>query len=180
MTDTCSISNSDRRRIFWTTQPDACGVDFSCGDTCGKPGLQLKSVAGGKSFANNDYVRGLALNILLTDGRREATLCGYRPGSRGGHWADSFREDGQKAGSLLRLADTRGQSVSDSIATLQAFAEADLQKLVISNVATQIKVTMAYAGRGKLSMSVEIIGRAGDVTRVGAIGSQLGNAWVWN
>lgn len=177
----CLAVAADRRRIFWTTQPDPCGTDRDCsGDQCGRPGLQLVAGNGGRSFANNDFVRGLILNILLTDGRREDTLCGYRPGSRGGHWSDSFREDGARAGSTLRLTDTTGLSYRDAAALLQTIAESDLQKLVTMGVATQVKVTVSYRGRGVLFMEVQVIGQSGDVTRVGVTGTQMRNAWVWN
>jgi hypothetical protein len=35
----CVRNESMRRRVFWTTQVDACGVYFVCGNECAIPGL---------------------------------------------------------------------------------------------------------------------------------------------
>jgi hypothetical protein len=35
----CVRDDSRRRRVFWTTQPDACGEYIICGHVCSIPGL---------------------------------------------------------------------------------------------------------------------------------------------
>lgn len=177
---TCNQIQNDRRRLFWVTQPNACGENVDgCGDTCGNMGLQPIDTPQGRTFSTDQYVRGLALNILGTDGRKELTQCGVTPGNRGGYWADSFRKDGGASGSLLRFIKTTGR-VREDTALMQAVAQKDLDKLVtLYKVAVSVSVTVTYIGRGTASLVAEIVGRSGETSKVGFIGSRLGNDWVW-
>lgn len=174
---TCTVADADRRRKFWVTQPDACGVDVPCGP-CAKPGLRPIDTDQGRTFDTSEYVRGLALNILLTNGRKPDTLCGTTPGTRGGHWSDAFRP-GQASGSLLRQAQPTGR-VSDQVAEIQALAKRDLEKLILYKVATAVDVTATYAGRNRVHLAVAIMGQDGRSTAVAVTGTRLENSWVWN
>lgn len=174
---TCTVADSDRRRRFWVTQPDACGIDATCGD-CAKPGLRPIDQVQGRTIDTSEYVRGLALNILLTNGRKADTLCGTAPGTRGGHWSDSFRT-GPASGSALRQAKLTGR-ISDQVAEIQALAKHDLEKLILYKVATAVDVTATYAGRNKVLLSVKIFGQDGKSTAVAVTGTRLENSWVWN
>jgi hypothetical protein len=40
MLDPCLAQQIGRRRVFWTTQPQACGGYFLCGAECQIPGLE--------------------------------------------------------------------------------------------------------------------------------------------
>lgn len=174
----CANLSGDRRKLFWATQPHACGSVLSCGKECGTPGLAIDPVPGGATIKTSDYVRGLVYNILLTDGRKALTTCGYTPGTRGGHWSDSFRQDSNYSGSLFRFVKPSGR-VRDDLAAIQAAAEFDLRKLVVYGVATSIKVAVDYIGRGKAAMVVTIVGPSGETATVGATGTTIDNAWVW-
>ena len=176
----CSGPVLGRRRIFWTTQPDACGSETSCQASCGSSGLEtyVPEGADGRTFRNNDWVRGLALNILLTDAQKDDTACGHRPGARGGHWSDSYRTDGQKAGTQLRYI-PRQKSVQDSVQLIQAYMAASLNKLVAYGVAAMVTVTVKYIGRNTYNADIEIIGQNGQTSRVGIVGNRLENSWVW-
>lgn len=174
----CIIPIEGRRKIFWTTQPDACGVESNCQSNCGSSGLKLKAQNGGRTFATNDYVRSLALNIMLTKGRKADTACGYRPGARGGHWMDTFRNDGQLTGSQLWDLPTT-YSVAESLKLIQALMQSSLQKLVAYGVAQSVDVTVTYAGGNVFSALVDIRGSDGNNSRVGVTGNRLENAWVW-
>lgn len=170
----------DPRRSFWTTQPAACGVESDSCASCGEVGLTLNCGAGGgATFATNDYVRGLALNILLTDGQSPSSECGFPPGSRGGYWADSFRTDNENSGSRFRFADATG-SMSQQIALLKSFAQKDLDKLVTYGVVASVKVDIAYRGGNRASMSVVFVGRDGTSSNLGLVGGRLKNGWVWS
>lgn len=175
----CNQIQNDRRRKFWVTQPNACGIDDTCRGGCGKPGLSFISSGNGRTISNDQYVRGLALNILLTDGRKDPTTCGVHPGTRGGYWADSFRTDGRDSGSLIRFIKPSGR-IQDDMFRMRAVAERDLQKLVSPyGVASSVRVEANYLGRGVASLDVEIIGTSGETYNVGVTGSRLENGWVW-
>jgi len=175
----CSQTQSDRRKLFWVTQPDACGEVQSCG-TCGKPGLKvIQTPDGSRTISNEEYVRGLAINILGTDGQKAATECGFTPGTRGGYWADSFRDDGASSGSLYRFMKPSGK-IKDDLAVLSSVIQRDLNKLVSPyGVAISVDVTLTYIGRGAAQLDAAIVGRNGDKTKVGMIGTRLENGWVW-
>jgi phage gp46-like protein len=174
----CVIPIEGRRRIFWTTQIDACGVKQECQSDCGSSGLKLLSKPGGRTFANNNFVTGLALNILLTKGRKADSFCGFRPGARGGHWADTFRDDNQTSGSALWDLPTQ-YSVAESIKLVKALMQSALQKLVVYGVALSVEVTVTYAGGNTFNAVVDIQGSDGNNSRVGITGSRLENSWVW-
>lgn len=175
----CGAVSADRRRVFWTTQPEGCGTALdACGNECAQPGLSLLSVAGGKTFANNDYVRGLALNMLLTQGRRPDNDCGYRPGARGGHWQDTFRDDGQSSGSLM-LNVPQKASVRECLTLIQAYAEATLGKLVTLGVASSVTVQVDYVGAGNVNVAASIYGQGVEISKVGVTVARLQNGWVW-
>lgn len=175
----CSQTQNDRRRLFWVTQPDACGETESCG-TCGNPGLKvLKNDDGSRTISTEEYVRGLAINILGTDGVKDAIECGRTPGTRGGYWADSFRDDGKTSGSLFRFMKPAGK-INEDIGVLRAVIARDLNKLVSPyGVAISVDVELTYIGRGAARLDAKIVGRDGNTTRVGMTGSRLVNGWVW-
>lgn len=176
---TCSITVADRRRKFWATKESACGDAPSCNVACGRPGLQPIDTGQGRTFSTDDYVRGLALNILLTNGRKRDTICGTSAGTRGGHWADAFRTDGGSSGSLIRQVKPSGR-INENVAEIQAAAQRDLDKLVIYQVATSVVVEARYAGRNTVDLTATITGQDGRTTAVAVTGSRLENSWVWN
>jgi Phage protein GP46. len=176
----CNSATIDRRRTFWTTKDGACGSEPSCGNECGNPGLKIVCGAGGgATFETDEYAVGLALNILLTNGRKEDSSCGHVPGTRGGHWADSFRTDGKTSGSRFRYVKATGR-IQETMALLKAYATDDLKKLVDYGVAVSVSVDMKYIGGNVMSLGITIMGVTGRESRVGLIGTRLENSWVWS
>lgn len=168
-----------RRRAFWATQPNACGVDGNkCGDPCGIAGLQIIDNDDGRTFATNDWLRGLVLNILMTDAKLPNTSCGYVPGTQGGHWSESFRGDGQVSGTLVRDLPT-SSSIAASVAMAKARLTADMAKLIALGVATSVEVVTTYLGGQRISAEIVVVGQSGEKQRVGLSGSRLENSWVW-
>lgn len=169
------LKPTELRRIFWVTQPSAKGTREDCDLTCGEAGLEITEAG---IINNVEYVRGLALNILLTDGRREDTICGFRPGRRGGFWADSFRTDNARSGAQYRYVQPQG-SVLQTLGIIRAYVQQDLQKLVTYGVAKSVSVTSEYVGKGVANMVATIITPGGSEVRVGVSGSRARNQWVW-
>lgn len=168
-----------RRRTFWTTQPEACGAqpdDCLMGQECGRPGLQLI----GSSYATGEWLRGLVINILHTDGKLPDSRCGFVPGTQGGHWSESFRSDGQKIGTLIRTIQPQ-TSIRDALALVKARMIADLSRLVDPmKLALKIDVTTSYLGGNRVQVNIVIVGQSGETTRVGMTGDRLQNSWVWS
>lgn len=182
MVQDCSNNLDSRRKLFWTTQP--CRSTMSCGSFCDKYGLRYESGPldaegnASRTFTTTDYAVGLALNMLLTDGMLPDTVCGYRPGGRGGHWSDSYRGDGMTSGSLLRTLKP-GKSIAGDVALVKAYAAHDMQKLVKLGVAVAVTAEAKYAGSGKIELAIEIFGQLGQKTRVGLTGTPIKNSWIW-
>jgi phage gp46-like protein len=202
----CSTSPTKSRRTFWTTQPDACGISpGNCGGQCGIPGLQLTSsncgryhctccpdptvpenclgslpaAATPRSIVTSDWLRSLMLNILYTNGKLPANACGYQPGSQGGHWSESFRDDGEKIGSQLRAIPAT-TSIQDAVRLIETTMQADLNRLVVMKLASSIKVVTEYLGGNKMKADVQVFGQSGEEVRVGLSGDRLANSWVWS
>lgn len=184
----CSTTLADRRRKFWSTQPDVCGTEDDCGYTCGNPGLAIFApdpppgeddvTKIPRTIATNDYVRGLILNILLTSARKPDIPCGYRAGAIGGFWGDSYRTDGQYSGTMIRYIPTTG-SIRDAVSLIRAYAEKDMKKLITYGVATDVTVEATYAGGATVNLDIRVFGRSGDETRVGITAARMANSWVW-
>lgn len=198
----CAAPTQERRRLFWTTQPDSCGSNTVCGAECGRPGLTLNPtddcapsgsclppasqpgcepiVSTQRTFATHDWLRGLIINMLMTDGRETDTACGYRPGSQGGHWTESYMNGGQAGivGTLLRTIPHTGR-IQDSINLIVAYARATLQRLVERGIAISVDVEGIYRGGNRVELNVSVIGRRDGTANVGVSGVRLSNGWVW-
>lgn len=182
---TCVETSVDRRRLFWATQPDSCGSETRCGYACGVAGLSYAdddiTIEAGdtRTILTTDWIRGLVINMLMTDGREPNTACGYRPNSQGGHWSQSYLQDGTSdVGTLLRTV-APNLTVNETLATVVAYAKSTLQRLVARGVAVDVEVTGAYAGSGTIQLNVIVYGQDQTITKVGLDGSRLKQSWVW-
>jgi phage gp46-like protein len=179
----CSANFAERRRHFWTTQPNACGTVAECNMDCGRPGLLLTPVTSDpgtpRSFVTSDWVRGLLLNILGTDAKLPDRSCGYEAWQQGGHWSESYRNDGQKTGTLVRELKT-GRSIKDSIAAVKAHLENDLSKLISMEIASSVVVNATYIGGNKVKVDIVVTSIAGVDAKVGLTGERSAISWVWN
>lgn len=196
-------AGAERRRTFWTTQPNACGVVGSCGAECGVVGLALTQGNCGRqgcsccpspadrpdcppasrppaprTFVTTDWVRSLVLNILLTDGKSPNSKCGFRPGGQGGHWSESFRKDGQKIGSLVRKI-PKSPGVRESVALVRATLLSELSRLVTVGIAKSVAVDAQYLGANTMRADIDILAPDGTTVRVGMTGDRNANAWAW-
>jgi phage gp46-like protein len=175
----CNVPIQGRRRIFWTTQPDACGEQSYCHSNCGSSGLKSYVPGGqaGRTFKNDNYVRSLALNIILTNGKKADRACGYRPGARGGHWSESYG-DNLNVGTNLRDIPTT-YTIAEAIKLIQANLTTSLHKLVLYGVALSVDVKVKYLGSNVFDAAIDIISQDGLTSRVGITGNRLENSWVW-
>lgn len=202
----CQTPAGSRRRLFWSTQPDACGSEEVCGAGCGVPGLsytsQTNSTCGSgcqccppatvnlncpdqyvgtrqTGIATNDWLRGLIINMLMTDGRLPDTQCGYTPGSQGGHWSSSYIASGPTdVGTLMRSVPAFGR-VNDQVNMVKSYAQATLERLVERGVAFSVTTEAKYLGNMRMQLDVTVLGRKDGEAKVGITGARLTNGWVW-
>jgi len=176
----CSVPVATRRKLFWATQPDACGSNEICGADCGSPGLSFINSPDGKTISTADWLRGLVINMLMTDGKLNDSECGYRPGSQGGHWSESYIETGPATvGTLMRSVPATGR-INDGVNMIAAMAQSTLQRLIARGVALKVEVTSRYLGNGRMQLNVEIFGRGNESVNVGINAARIINGWVWN
>lgn len=193
----CDPVNLQRTKTFWTTQPDACGIMEECTSDCGRAGLELYQVneddsleVQPKTFTTTDWIRGLALNMLLTDARKGTTDCGRRPGSLNGHWSESYiagaglSTGGSISGNPSIGTGLRYINPSIRIQELTQLVQAEvyktLYKLVTYQVAFKIEVTATYRGRMTILVEATIYTRTGQTANVAVSGAVKDNQWVWN
>lgn len=188
----CTPAPCERRKPFWATT--VCGhVDTGCDDLCATVGLRLTPpedradavpCPGGcdtpaRSVYTDDYIRGLAYNILLTDGPRQADRCGFRPGLRGGHWSQAYVRPGYTVGSSLRQLQFRGP-IRELVPLARAAMRSDLAKLVTAGVVRSIDVTARYLGGNRIALDASLYGDVVDPTLVGVVGARSDYAWLWS
>lgn len=187
--DPCLTETIGRRKAFWTTTPDCGDAAVLCGKRCAVPAMKYVD-ANGNNIENDtfntqpttiytgNWITSLVLNIFFTNGRLPLEECGHRPGTRGGHWADSFRTDNQTAGSLIRQIPV-GIPVRQATLLVKNYAQEALQKLIINGVATAVTVDAQYQGNGLIGIDIKVTGSSGENARVGVNASRLANGWVW-
>jgi phage gp46-like protein len=186
---TCNVGISGLKRLFWSHNPcgtrkDECGNDCSrfalrlqdkvCDTECGNTSCTPNQP---KTIATSDWVRGLALNILMTHGQAEDSDCGQPVGTRGAHWSDSFT--GAKSGSLLHLLPS-AKNVATHVQNIQLAVDNALQKLVTYQVASSVVVVAAYVGGQRYSVDVTIYGMDTNRSAIKLNGSRLGNSFLWS
>lgn len=175
----CQTIPGGRRKLFWATQPDACGSSQDCGNSCGVPGLAYVPDTGEqKTIATSDWVRGLILNMLMTDGRRPGNNCGYAPNGQGGHWSESY-SNGDTIGTLLRTVESSGR-ISELIALLRAHVESTMQRLIKRGVAISVEVNVMYLGNSRFQIGISALGTNNQMNKVGMTAERMTNAWIWS
>lgn len=192
----CNPITADTRRGFWTTQPNAGTTPDSCRNPCGVAGLLLTEACTPpplgcghvatpatcrsstacerpRTIVTDDWVRSLALNILLTDGRAEDSLCGRRPGTMGGHWSESLMTGGKPVGNRLRFIGSAAR-VSDLVLLIRAEARRALGKLIDYKVAVSVDVVVTYAGNNAFAIDATILTWSGSPIAVAIGASRVG------
>ena len=183
--DPCLEQNIGRRRIFWTTQQEACGDFVLCGHECAIPGLEYVDSSephvtpGGppRTIKNSDWLLSLILNILNTRARTDLRC--PSPAAVYGHWSESYRDDGLWIGSRLwNAAEKSYIRVADSVKAIQAAIQADMAKLTIQGVADTVEVVATYRGRNSVEVSIIAIKRnARHVLNLS--GTFVSDTWIW-
>lgn len=188
----CTTESVGRRKQFWSTQQcdavEVCGrecgifgIKFStvlCGDGCDNTSIDGCSTPTSKSISTENWVKGLIINILMTDGARPNSPCGWPAGNRGGHWSSSYRKDSGSSGTNIR-AILAGRTTSANVLALQVEAQKIADKLVSYGVVNSAKATVKYLSGMVYSLAFEYVTKGDEIKNVGFSGTRSGNSFVW-
>lgn len=174
----CAVPPERGRRGFFTFQ--VCGTVEACpGEECATVGLRrVLNGDGTTSLDTSEWVRSLAYALLLTDSAKPASECGFTCGTRGGHWSDTFRGDGESTGTAVRRIPA-SCAVGEVIAAGEAELARTFAPLVTWKVATEVSVAGTYRGSNRFDFDVKIHGDGGRVVGFNAAGARLANGWLW-
>jgi phage gp46-like protein len=196
--DTCIEQNVGRRRVFWTTQPQACDSYTLCGAECVIPGLEYEtfttpyvdqrpdskiyppsegSLIGYRTIKTTGWLTSLILNILNT--RSRSDLKCPTPAAVYGHWSESYRDDGLYVGSTLWNAASKPYPrTSDAVKAIQAAVRADMNKLVAMGIAESVDVEARYLGAGNVGVTVTVHTMTGR-SKISLSGTFVSESWEW-
>jgi phage gp46-like protein len=176
--DSCLVQNVGRRRIFWTTHPQACGDYAMCGVICSIPGLVYEEGADdGRTIATDGWLTSLVLNILNTRSRTDVKC--PAPSAVFGHWSESYRDDGLYVGSTLWNAAAKSYvRIADNVKAIISAIRADMAKLIALGIATGVDVEGTYVAAGRVNVTVTITTTTGP-SRIDLSGSLVSETWVW-
>lgn len=160
---------------FWTTRPELDGRGVKC-VPCATQSVDWQRASPDEmhlaegvgvqvgdygAFSSRDYIRGLAINYLLTDAESMDANC-VRQITRRGWWADAWRTDGFRMGSRLWTLQWE-RTVSETLVKARQYAAEALQPLLEYHVASSIDVKARLAGRDTIVIDVTINGPWGPI-----------------
>lgn len=175
----CISAVNAQRRHFWSSQITDCDIGDSCGASCHEVNLELIHTDDGATISTDNWVVGIAMNILLTDARREDTACGYVPRAINGHWSENFIAGDIRVGTGLRYIPPAA-NINESVALIVAYARNSLEKLMTYGVAQDVNVTGSYIGGAQMQLNIEITSQDGSTNRVAITAQRTNNQWRWN
>lgn len=181
--DPCLARQVGRRRIFWTTQPQACGDYEMCGRICAIAGLEYDDTQdpnhdGSRTIKNTDWIQSLVLNILNTRARTDQKC--VAPFGVFGHWSESYRQDNLYIGSTLwNAASKKYIRINDAVNAIGAAIKADVSKLVALGVATEVTVQATYSG-GMTVQVLVIVTTSQNTYTIKLSGVYATDTWVWS
>ena len=189
--DPCLEQNLGDRRIFWATQPSACGTYNMCGVDCSIPGLvyvnadpnrspdnSLPEDLPTRSIETDGWLQGLILNILNTRARSDAPC--PTPASVYGHWSESYRDDDLYIGSTMwNAAEKPHVRIADSVRAINNAVRADMGKLIAQGLAKTVEVETNYLGNNSVAVVVTVFTATGS-SKINLSGSFVSETWVWH
>jgi hypothetical protein len=164
----------------------SCGEYTSCGDPCGIPGLRYidqdlhPTGKNPRTIAVNDWLYSLVLNILNTRAREPGVKCGVSTTNVGGHWSESYREDGLYNGTMIWTRRHKTySSIQEAIRLLKVQLQSDMGKLIKMKVASSVEVTVTYKGKNKVEATIVIISPIADENILTLTSERISSDWVW-
>jgi hypothetical protein len=130
-----------------------------------------------RTISNDQWLRGLVLNILNTKARTDLKC--PSPAAVYGHWSESYRGDGLYVGSTLWNAVAKSYTrVADSVKAIGSAIRADMAKLTALKIADSVEVKAIYKGGNRVD--VEITATVTNARHVlNLSGSLATGTWTW-
>jgi phage gp46-like protein len=120
----------------------------------------------------------MALNIILTDGRKQDGEC--RVGEMGGFWADSFRTSDTHLTVGTNFRDVSGSNdIAELVNLKRAELENSLGKLIHYGVAKSIEVTSSIKDFYTYEFLVKINGPGPVAVKLGLTGKNFEGNFKW-
>jgi len=156
---------------FWVTRPAESVGSMDCGDCAAQKvdwiaaapdeehGNSTSSftVGDGGAFSTRDYVRGLAMNYLLSDAEADVKPDCVDLVSRRGWWMDDWMDDGFRLGSKLWSLQWE-RTTNETLVRARQYAEEAMRPLVDQKVASGFSVSARYAGANEIVLEIEVRG----------------------
>jgi len=183
----CLAKDVGNRRIFWTTRPDVCGEYNMCGHQCTIPGLEYIDLEepyvsldqAGRTIANDEWVRGLILNIINTRARNDRPC--PSPASVYGHWSESFLREGEWfyiGSTLWNAAEKMYARCADAVRAIEAAIRADMGKLIAQGIVQSVAVHATYHTQNHVDVVIDTVTSTGQA-RINLSGAFVSESWVW-
>jgi phage gp46-like protein len=182
----CLDKDVGRRRIFWTTRPEACGDHDMCGYQCAIPGLEYVYIQDevtraeiGRTISNDEWVRGLILNVLNTRARNDRPC--PSPASVYGHWSESFFREGEWlyiGSTLWNAAEKLYARCQDAVKAIEAAIRADMGKLIAQGIIQSVVVHAVYHRQSHVDVVIDTVTSTGR-TRIDLSGAFVSESWIW-
>jgi len=190
----CLDKDVGRRRIFWTTRPEACGAYDMCGHACSIPGLEYvdrldlpypdssppgTADIGYRTISNDEWVRGLILNIINTRARNDRPC--PSPASVYGHWSESFFREGEWlyiGSTLWNAAEKLYARCQDAVKAIEAAIRADMGKLIAQGIVQSVAVHAVYHRQSHVDVMIDTVTSTGR-TRIDLSGAFVSESWIW-
>lgn len=130
-----------------------------------------------RSIRNDQWLRGLILNILNTRARTDSKC--PAPSAVYGHWSESYRTDDLYIGSRLWNAASKSYiRIADAVSAIEAAVRADMGKLVVLGLVDSVQVEANYGGSNSVRVSVTAITvQAQHVLNLS--GNLVSGEWAW-
>jgi hypothetical protein len=192
ITEVCTPSIIGQRRVFWSTQPRACGEYTQCGEQCSIPGLayedredsypdqSLPDDVGSifRTIKTDNWLHGLILNILNTRARSDIPCS--TPAATYGHWSESYRNDNLYIGSTMwNEAEKPYARISDAVNAIGRAVQTDMGKLVVLGVAQSVEAEVTYKGLNRVAVNIKTVTVSGRST-INLSGTYVSETWVWH
>ena len=130
-----------------------------------------------RSIEISGWLQGLILNILNTRARTDAKC--PAPAAVFGHWSESYRDDDLYIGSTMwNAAEKPHIRTADAVKAVNNAVRADMGKLIVQGIATDVTVETTYRGNNSVAVVVTVFTTTGS-SKLNLSGSFVSDTWVW-